>query len=155
MVNGPDWNDKNHKMRTDELNRSIISQNVSVQVKFDMMQRTVATDPQVNMGTCCHMCCGRKKIPSLLDSVSQVTIVCQSYVEREMLPHIIPADEEKAEAYQLFQLTTANNGKLPMSMYVKLDLEQFWEIMVPKFGVLITQQHIKALSYTRGFPKWC
>ena len=57
--------------------------------------------------------------------------------EQEILPHIKPSDEEKAEAHQLFQLTAANNEKLPVSMYVELDLD-FLGIVVPKVGVLIT-----------------
>ena len=90
----------------------ISSQQVSAQDKIEVMQRALATCPRINMG------CGRKVIPSLLDSGSQVTLICQSFFEQEILPHIKPADGEKAEAHHLFQLTAANNGKLPISMYV-------------------------------------
>ena len=45
----------------------------------------------------------------------------------------------KADAHQLFQLTDASNGKLPMSMYMELVL-YFLGIMVPKVGVQITQE---------------
>ena len=109
----------------------ISSQQVSAQVKLEVMQRAMATCPKINMG------CGRKVIPSLLDSGSQVTSIHQSFFEQEILPHIKPADGEKAEAHQLFQLTAANNRKLPISMYVELDLD-FLGIVVPKVGVLIT-----------------
>ena len=85
------------------------------------------------------MGCGRKVIPSLLDSGSQVTLICQSFFEQVILPHIKPADGEKEKAHQLFQLTAVNNGKLPISMYVELDLD-FLGIVVPKVGVLITQE---------------
>ena len=132
MVSDPDQFDNNQK-QMDELYRSITSNNVSAQVKFDVMQRAMATCPKVNTG------CGTKRTPSLLDSGSQVTLICQSYFERKILPHIIPSSGEKAEAHQLFQLTAANNGKLPMSMYVELDLG-FLGIMVPKVEVLITQE---------------
>ena len=111
----------------------ITSQNVSAQVKFDVMQRAVATCPNVNFG------CGRKRISSLLDSGNQVTLICQSYFRQQILPHIIPSSTEKAEAHQLFQLTAANNEKLPMFMYIELDLD-FWGVMLPKLGVLITQE---------------
>ena len=43
---------------------------------------------------------------------------------------------KKANAHQL---TAANDGKLPVSMYVELDLN-FLGIVVPKVGVLITQE---------------
>ena len=75
-------------------------------------------------------------IPSLLDSDSQVTLICQSFFEQEILPHIKPSDGEKAKAHQL---TAANNGKLPISMYVELNLD-FLDIVVPKVGVLITKK---------------
>ena len=115
------------------LMEKISSQQVSAQVKIEVMQRAMATCPKINMG------CGRKVIPSLLDSGIQVTLICQSFFEQEILPHLKPADEEKAKAHQLFQLTAANDGKLPVSMYVELDLH-FLGIVVPKVGVLITQE---------------
>ena len=68
-----------------------------------------------------------------------VTLIGQSFFKQEILPYIRPPDGEKAEAHQLFQLTTANNGKLPISMYMELDLD-FLGIVVPKVGVLITQE---------------
>ena len=115
------------------LMNKISSQQVSAQIKIEVMQRAMATCPKVNMG------CGRKKIPSLLDSGSQVTLICQSFFEQEILPHFKTSDGEKAEVYQLFQLTAANNWKLPISMYVELDLN-FSGIVVPKVGFLITQE---------------
>ena len=132
-VCGPDWSDKiNHEKGIVGLMEKISSWQVSAQIKIEVMQRAVATCPKVNMG------CGRKRIPSLLDSGSQITLTCQSIFEQEILPHIQPSNGEKAEGHQLFKLTAANNGKLPVSMYVELDLD-FWGIVVPKVGVLITQ----------------
>ena len=52
---------------------------------------------------------------------------------------------EKAKAHQLFQLTAANNGKLPISMYVELDLD-FLGTVVPKVGVLITKEPSELLE---------
>ena len=91
------------------------------------------------------MGCERKRIPSLLDSGSQVTLIHQSFFVQKILPHIQPSDGEKAEAHQLFQLTAANHGKLPISIYVELDLD-FLGIVVPKVGVLITQEPNKHLD---------
>ena len=115
------------------LMEKISSKQVSAQVKIEVMQRAVATCPGINMG------CRRKMIPYLLDSGSQVKLICQSFSEQEILPHIEPCNGEKAKACQLFQLTAANNGKLPISLYVESDLD-FLGIVVPKVGVLITQE---------------
>ena len=90
----------------------------------------MATCPKVNMA------CGRKRIPSLLDSGSQVTL---TQFGREILPCIIPSNLEKAEAHQPFQLTAANNEMLPVPMYAKLDLD-FLRVMVFKVGIPITQE---------------
>ena len=74
-VCGPDWIDipiaKSKGMVG--LIEKISSQQVSAQVKIEVMQRAMATCPKINMG------CGRKMIPSLLDSGSQVTLICQSF----------------------------------------------------------------------------
>ena len=133
ILDHKNWN------RIVEVIQSITSQNISAQIKFDMMQRAVATYPKVNIS------CGMKRIPSLLDSGSQVTLMCHSYSEREILPNIILSSREKAEVHQLFQLTAANNGKLPMSMYVQLDLD-FLGVMVLDIGVLITLEPYELLD---------
>ena len=84
-VCGQDWSDR---LKHDEgivgLKEKISSQQVSAQIKIKVMQRAVATCPKVNMG------CRRKRIPSLLDSGSQVTLIHQSFFEQEILPHITP-----------------------------------------------------------------
>ena len=93
----------------------ISSQQVSAQIKIEVMQRAMAMCPKVNVG------CGRKRIPLLLDSGSQVTWIHQSFFEQEILPNIQPLDGEKAEAHQLFKLTATNHGKLTVSIYVELN----------------------------------
>ena len=83
-VCGPDWSDY---LRMSKgivgLTETISSQQVSAQVKIEVMQRAMATCPRINMG------CGRKMIPSLLDSGSQVTLIHQSFFEQEILSHIV------------------------------------------------------------------
>ena len=53
-----------------------------------------------------------------------------------MLSCIIPSSGEKTEAHQL---TASNNGKLPVTMYVELDLDLLG-VIVLKAGVCITQE---------------
>ena len=86
-VCGPDWIDKpvTKSKGIVGLMKKISSQQVSTQVKIEVMQRAMATCPKINMG------CGRKVIPSLLDSGSQVNLICQSFFEQEILSHIKPA----------------------------------------------------------------
>ena len=62
-VCGPDQNDNSMKKKKGivGLMEKISSQQVSAQVKIEVMQRAMATCPRINME------CGRKMIPSLLD----------------------------------------------------------------------------------------
>ena len=132
-VCGPDWIIQTNYGKGMVRLIEISSHQVSAQIKIVVMQRAVATCPKVNMGY------GRKRIPLLLDSGSQVTLICQSYFKQQILPYIRPSGGEKAEVNQLFQLTAANHGKLPVSMYIELGLD-FLGIVVPTVGVLITQE---------------
>ena len=50
------------------------------------------------------------QIQSLLDSGSQVTLLQQLYVNQHILPEIILATDEKADANILFKLMVANDG---------------------------------------------
>ena len=60
-----------------ELLGSISSQTISVQVKVNAIQDEVINCPKVNT------ICGSKKIPSLLHSGSQVTLIHQVYFEKD------------------------------------------------------------------------
>ena len=107
-VCGSDQNDKtDYGKGMVGLMKKISSQQVSAQINIEVMQRSVAACPKVNMGS------GRKRIPSLLDSGSLVTLICQSFFKQEILLHIQPSDGEKAEAHQLFswQLPIMGNSQ--------------------------------------------
>ena len=96
-VCGPDWNDKTRKDKgMVGLIDKISSQQVSAQIKIDVMQRAVATWPKVDMG------CRRKRIPSLLDSGSQVTLIHQSFFMQEILPHIKLSDGKRQKCISCF-----------------------------------------------------
>ena len=64
-------------------------------------------------------------MPSLLDSGSKVSLICQSYFQEHLLPRIEIPSGEKADAHVLFNLLVANDGQLPMKTYIELDIN-FW-----------------------------
>ena len=103
------------------------------------MQHAVAKCPKV-----CISAHGIQ-IPSLLDSGSEVTLLWQSYFDQHILPKINPATGEKANAYNLFKLTIANDGQMPIKMYIELDLT-FLGLKVPKVGVLIAEEPNQVLD---------
>ena len=55
------------------------------------------------------------------------------------------ATGEKAKAHQLFHLTVANNGQLPVKMYTELDIN-FLGLKVPNVGVLIVDDPTQVLD---------
>ena len=69
----------------------------------------------------------------------------QAYFEKHLLPKIQEATGEKAEAHQLFHLTVANDGQLPVKMYTELDIN-FLGLKVLNVGVLIIDDPSQVLD---------
>ena len=89
---------------------------ILAETKTEIMQCAVAKCPKV-----CISAHGIQ-IPSLLDSGSEVTLLQESYFNKHILPIIKLTTGEKANAHNLFKLTVANNGQMPIKMYAELDL---------------------------------
>ena len=99
--------------------RSISSQGILTQDKIEIMQQTVAKCPRVSitsMGV---------QVPSLLDSGSEVSLIPYSHFKEHLLPKVEDPSVEKSDAHILFNLTTANDGQLPVKKYIDLDVI-FW-----------------------------
>ena len=112
---------------------------ISTETKIKIMQCAVAKCPKV-----CISAHGIQ-IPSLLDSGSEVKLLQQSYFDQHILPKIKPATGEKANAHSLFKLTVANDGQMPIKMYMELDLT-FWGLRVQKMGILIAEEPNQVLD---------
>ena len=89
---------------------------ILAETKIKIMQHAVAKCPKVCISA--H----EIQIPSLLDSSSKVTLLWQLYFDKHILPKIKPATGEKANTDNLFKLTVANDGQMPIKMYMELDL---------------------------------
>ena len=122
-----------------ELIQLIHSSPISAGTKLEIMQCAVARSPKV-----CISAHGIQ-IPSLLDLDSDMTLLRQAYFEKHFLPKIQVATGEKAKAHQLFHLTVANDGQLPVKMYTELDIN-FLGLKVPKVGVLIIDDPSQVLD---------
>ena len=61
---------------------------------------------------------------------------------------------ERAEAHQLVKLIAANHGKLPMSMYVELDLD-FWGLLCQKLGFLLPKSLMNFWMNAIKPIAWC
>ena len=63
-----------------------------------------------------------QKIPSLLDSGSMVTLICEGYFIKNILPLLKKSAGDLTEAHSLFQLLAANNEVMPVSRYFDADV---------------------------------
>ena len=94
------------------------------------MQCAVATSPKVSISA--HGI----QIPSLFDSGSDVTLLRQSYFEKDLLPKIKLVMSKKANTHKLFNLTVTKDSQLLTKMYTELDIT-FLGLKVPNVGVLV------------------
>ena len=62
------------------------------------------------------------QIPALPDSNSEVTLLHQSCFDKQLKPVVSQSSEEKGEAHSLSRVTNANDGQLPINMYLELDI---------------------------------
>ena len=79
--------------------------------------RTVSSCPRVKVLTF------DSELQCLLDSGSEVSLVTQSYFEKGILPKLGPTDKAQMGARNYFTLSAANDGIIPISAYVELDIE--------------------------------
>ena len=123
----------------EELIWSIHNTSILAMKKLEIMQCAVAKSPKV-----CISAHGIQ-IPSLLDLGSEVMLLRQSYFEKHLLPKIQVVTSEKAEAHQLFHLTIANDGQLPVKIYTELDIN-FLGLKVHNVGVLVVEDPSQVLD---------
>ena len=96
--------------------RSISSQGISGKDKMEIMQQAVPRCIKISVASM------GVQIPSLLDSGSKVSLIRHSYFEEHLLPKIEMPMGEKSEAHNLFNLTAANDGQLPIRKCIKLNI---------------------------------
>ena len=117
--------------------RSISSQGILTQTKIDILQQVKC--PKVSISS------KGVQISSLLDSGSEVSLICHSYFKEHLLPRIDTPVVEKADAHILFNLMVANDGQIPVKNYIKLDIN-FLGLKVLNVGFLILEEPNRVLD---------
>ena len=79
--------------------------------------RTVSSFPRVKVLTFDN------ELQCLLDGRSEVSLVTQSYFEKGILPKLGSTDKAQMGLHNYFTLSAANDGIIPISAYVELDIE--------------------------------
>ena len=79
-----------------------------------------------------------QKVLSLLDSRSNVTLICEGYFTKNILPLLQKPAGNLTETHSLFQLSTANNAVMPVSKYFEADIT-ILGFKVPWVGFLVVK----------------
>ena len=120
------------KSKDSLLNTGEAIQAEALQVKYDIMRQAVVSSPKVNLE---YM---GKRLASLLDSGSMVSLVQQSYFDQNIKPKLGPARGPEANLHNLFDLKGANGGDIPITKYFEMDAA-FLGHRVPKVWFLVVK----------------
>ena len=119
--------------------KSISSHVILAQDKIEIMQQAVAKCPKISISSI------GVQIPFLLDSGSEVSLICYSYFKEHLLSKIEAPTGEKSDAHILFNLTAANDGQLHVKKYIELDIT-FLGLKVLNVDFLIIEEPNRVLS---------
>ena len=92
----------------EDMIQTLSSHSVSSDMKHKVMQRAVLQCPAIPMDLL-----GRK-VPSLLDSGSMVTLICEGYFTKNIQPLPGKSSGKLAEAHFMFRLSATNNKVMPV-----------------------------------------
>ena len=101
-------------------------------MKHKVMQRAVSQCPAIPMDLL-----GRK-VPSLLDSGSMVTLIHEGYFTKNIQPLLGKSSGKMAEAHSMFRLSAANNEVMPVSKYFEADVTLLG-FRIPWVGFLLVK----------------
>ena len=79
-----------------------------------------------------------KRLASLLDSGSMVSLVQQSYSDQNIKPKLGPARGPEANLHNLFDFKGANGGDIPITKYFEIDVA-FLILRMSKVGFLVVK----------------
>ena len=118
--------------RYEEMIRTLLSQAVNSDTKHKVMQRAVSQCPAIPMDLL-----GRK-VPSLLDSGSMVTLIHEGYFTKNIQPLLGKSSGKLAEAHSMFRLSAANNEVMPVLKYFEADVTLLG-FRIPRVGFLVVK----------------
>ena len=112
--------------------KTLSSNSISNDTKQRILRRAVLQCPSTTMEFL------GLKVPSLLDSGSMVTLICENYFNKHILPLLHGTVEELTKAHSLFLLSTANNQVMPDLRYFKADISLLG-FNIPSVGFLVVR----------------
>ena len=118
--------------RYEEMIQTLSSQAVNSDTKHKVMQRAVSQCSAIPMDLL------GQKVPSLLDSGSMVTLICEGYFTKNIQPLLGKSSGKLAEAHSMFRLSAANNEVMPVSKYFEADITLLG-FRIPWVGFLVVK----------------
>ena len=100
----------------EEMIRMVSSHAVSSEMKHKVMQRAFSQCLVIPMDLL------GQKVPSLLNSGSMVTLICEGYFTKNIQPLLGKSPGKLAKAHSMFRLSAANNEVIPVSMYFEANV---------------------------------
>ena len=79
-----------------------------------------------------------QKVPLLLDSGSMVTLICEGYFTKNILPLLNKSPGKLTEAHSMFQLSATNNEVMPVLKYFEADVTLLG-FRIPWVGFLVVK----------------
>ena len=101
-------------------------------MKHKVVQKAVLQCPAVPMDLL------GQQVPSLLDSGSVVTLICEGYFIKNIQPLLNKFSSKLAKAHSMFQLSAANNEIVPVSKYFEADVTLLG-FQIPQVGFLVVK----------------
>ena len=132
----------------EDMIRTLTSQAMSSDMKHKVMQRAVLQCTAVPMDLL-----GRQ-VPSLLDSGSMVTLICEGYFIKNIQPLFNKSSSKLAIAHSMFRLSAANNEIMPVSKYFEADVTLLG-FQIPWVGFLVVKDPNALLEpqYSTQLPR--
>ena len=118
--------------RFEQIVKTLKSCAVSNETKQRILKRVVSQCPSITMEFL------GLKVPSLLDSGSMVTLICEAYFNKHILPLLHGTAEKLAEAHSLFCLSATNNQEMPVTKYFEADVS-ILGFRIPSVGFLVVK----------------
>ena len=116
----------------EEIFQTLTNHAVSFETKQRVLNRAVSQCPSITIDIL------GQKIPSLLDSGSMVTLICEKYFKKNILPLLKRSAGDLTEAHSLFWLSAANNEVMPVSKYFEADITLLG-FTIPHVGFLVVK----------------
>ena len=134
--------------RFEQIVKTLSNCAMTSETKQHILKRAVSQCPSITMEFL------GLKVPSLLDSGSMVTLICEAYFNKHILPLLRSSAEELAEAHLLFRLPAANNQDMPVSKYFEADVT-ILGFHIPLVGFLVVKDPNTVLEpqYSTQMPR--